>query len=381
MDSSYKDFLKKEYPSAYDFIKDKSWRPIFFSESVSLPLTAYKQMDRVVKALFRLKNQKEYQVHLSKADSETALKQQEQDSVLMAYDFHLEKEQVKLIEVNTNASGFLLVNSLYQIRNLSYKKAKEDLKKSFQSEWKKFNKNQKLPKKVVLVDTSLFDQKMAIEFFMYKDFFQSMGWCLEICDSQSLKLDDQWNLCTEKGEKVDFVYNRCTDFYFEDHFPLKKAFLNGTCAISPHPREYYLLSDKDRLCDWTVQKEKHLELKQIKNHILHSEKLTLQNKEEVWKNRKKYFFKSRKSHGGKMVYKGSSLTNKKFNELCKIEALIQELSLPSKIKNSEDKEWKVDFRAYVYEDQIQQLAARCYQGQLTNFTEKGSGFSTVHLIE
>ena len=44
-------------------------------------------------------------------------------------------------------------------------------------------------------------------------------------------------------------------------------------------------------------------------------------------------------------------------------------------------EWKTDFRAYVYENKIQQLTARCYQGQLTNFRQEGSGFACVNVTD
>ena len=354
----------------------------FFSEPVSLSLEAYKQIEKVVKVLFQLKNNKDYQKSFSSVVHQTAFKNQKQDSVLMAYDFHLEKEIPRLIEVNTNASSFLLSNSLYQFQNLEYKKAREDLKKSFQSEWKKFNQDQEnpAPKKSVLIDENPLEQKMAIEFFMYKDFFQSMGWSFEICDSHSLKIDEKGFLYTPKGDKIDFIYNRSTDFYFENHPELATAYLKGTCAISPNPREYYLLSDKDRLCDWSLQKDNWSELKQIKNNLLVSEVLNSQNKERAWENRKKYFFKIRKGYSGKQAYRGANLSHKKMNQLCDTQSLFQEFIPPSKIIDSQGVEWKVDFRAYVYEDQIQQLIARCYYGQLTNFKKEGSGFAIVNVI-
>ena len=220
---------------------------------------------------------------------------------------------------------------------------------------------------MLLIDENPFEQKMALEFFMYKDFFQSMGWPLDICDSRALT-------------KADFIYNRCVDFYFENHPPLAEAFLKGTCAISPHPREYYLLSDKNRLCDWFSQKGIKPELKKIQSSLLRSEKVTAQNKEQIWKNRKKYFFKNLRGYGGKQAYRGAGLTHKKFKELYESKSLAQEFVSPLRIKNSKGEEWKVDFRTYVYEDKIQQLAARCYQGQITNFKQADSGFAAVELV-
>ena len=340
-----------------------------------------------MKSLFQLKKLEDYQKHLDTKAPQTALKNQNQDSVLMAYDFHIDHHgQPKLIEVNTNASGFLLVNSLYQFQNLPYKKAKEDLQKSFQAEWKKFIASGKevtketSPQKVILIDESLLSQKMAVEFYMYKDFFQSMGWPFEICESQSLTTDDEGNLYTTHKEKVDFIYNRSTDFYFENHPHLAKAYVKGTCAISPNPREYYLLSDKNRLCDWFVQKDKWEELKHIQNYLPFSEALNSHNKDRIWNHRKKYFFKSQQGYSGRGVYRGANLTRKKFEELSGLKSLVQDFIPPSTIVDSTGQKWKVDFRVYVYEDQIQQLTARVYQGQLTNFRQPGSGYAAVTLV-
>ncbi len=414
---AYKHFLKREYPSAYEFLQTCSIKPVFFPEPVVLPLEAYQRISQVAQSLFQLKSKKDYPKSLSAIAPATAFKEQSQSSVLMAYDFHIVEGEPKLIEVNTNGSGFLLVNSLYQFKNRPYKEAKESLRRAFQSEWAKFNEDSRSiteerparekspalkavpeskkakagqplktggkilpPRKVILIDEDPLNQKMALEFFMYKDFFQSLNWPFEICDSRSLKADDKGRLYTAKGERVDFIYNRSVDFYFENHPLLAAAYLKGACAVSPNPREYYLLSDKDRLCEWAGQRNTAPELEPIRRHIPFSEILNFQNKDRAWANRKKYFFKIRQGHGGKAVYKGASLTRKKFDELVHLKSLIQEFIPPSRTLDSQGNEWKTDFRAYAYEDQIQQFTARCYKGQVTNFREENSGFAVVQLV-
>ena len=42
---------------------------------------------------------------------------------------------------------------------------------------------------------------------------------------------------------------------------------------------------------------------------------------------------------------------------------------------------KMDVRAYVYNSEIQLLAARLYQGQTTNFRTQGGGFAPVFVAE
>lgn len=400
--SFYKTFFQTTYPEAHRFLINHSWNPIFFPQSIHLSKQAYAQMQTVIQALFKLK--KNYLPKPNPSLPQSALKKHQQDSVLMAYDFHVTQDIPKLIEINTNASGFLIANALYQFQKLPYKKAQQDLGSSFNSEWLKYqnqknNKKQSFqeddtkqnfqninlninklnnPKKVVLIDDDILNQNMAIEFFMYKDFFKSIGWSCDILESSSLKIDtSQQCLKTPKGDKIDFIYNRSTDFYFTKHAHLNTAFLKEYCAISPHPREYYLLSDKLRLCEWSIKQDSLLELQNIKQNLLFSKILTANNQEQIWKHRKKYFFKHVQGYGGKLAYRGSSISYKKFQELCNLQILVQEFIAPSEYKDPQGVKWKVDFRAYVYEDRIQQIIARCYQGQLTNFKTEGSGFATV----
>jgi len=42
---------------------------------------------------------------------------------------------------------------------------------------------------------------------------------------------------------------------------------------------------------------------------------------------------------------------------------------------------KYDVRCYVYNGQIQLVAARLYQGQTTNFRTPGGGFALVRVVE
>ena len=202
-----------------------------------------------------------------------------------------------------------------------------------------------------------------------------MDWDLEILDSKDLKTDSKNYLYTPQGLKIDFIYNRTTDFYFENHPLLAKAYQKNTCLILPQPKDYFLLADKARMADWLS--EDWIELKDIKNILLKTFVLNSHNKENFWENRKKYFFKISEGYGGKIAYKGASLTRKKFEELLQYNSVAQEYIPASKIKASKNQEWKLDLRAYIYRDKIQQLACRAYQGQLTNFKNSGSGFALV----
>lgn len=390
MSSAIQKTLKKFYPAAYKQLSQAQKPPL--SQTQELPLSQetvflsqknYQSIQKIVKSLYELKDNPLYQKTISKHLPELAKKQSRQNSPLMAYDFHTQQNSVKLIEVNTNGSAFLLTHLLYQssaeeaAEDFSESAASplQDLKKSFAGEWRLFNPNKKKPK-IVLIDEAVQQQKMRFEFFMYQDFFSSMGWKLEILESKNLLIDKEALLYTPKKEKIDFIYNRTTDFYFEKHPHLAKAYQNGSCLILPQPRDYALLADKKRLLDW----QSFPQLKSIQKYLLKAKAFNKKTSEELWKNRRKYFFKVQQAYGGKLAYRGSSLTHKKKEELLRHNSLAQEYCPPDTLTDSKGQKWKVDLRAYAYKAQVQLLVARIYQGQITNFKVADSGFAKVKII-
>src|SRR6185369_9668521 len=96
------------------------------------------------------------------------------ESVLMAYDFHTDESGgCHLVEVNTNASGFLF-SSLMEMAHLADGTAKGEfeplarLRASFENEIKLWGGN---PQSFTLAisDEDIPEQKMLAEFLMYKD--------------------------------------------------------------------------------------------------------------------------------------------------------------------------------------------------------------------
>ncbi|MBC6415823.1 MAG: hypothetical protein GDA46_05470 [Bdellovibrionales bacterium] len=367
--------LKNSYPQAYHLLMTQNLTLPFSKKTIPLKKTHFKAIKQVVEKIYQLKTEAPYQKKI--LNHLDPISQSQQDSMLMGYDFHINEDTVKLIEVNTNASAFLLANFLYQSSNENFEDSLKALKNSFFWEWKKFKPHKKTPK-IVLIDEQIKTQKMLIEFFMYKDFFKSMGWDLDILDSHDILIDEKNFLYTTKKERIDFIYNRSTDFYFNKHPHLAKAYKHQTCLILPQPRDYALLADKKRQIDWTQQT--FPQIQSIQKYLLKTKSLTKENNTLFWKNRKNYFFKISQGYSGKLVYRGSSVTRKKWEQLLKNKSLAQEYFPPSYLIDSSKQKWKIDIRAYAYKNQIQQLIARIYQGQLTNFKVKGSGFAKIKII-
>ncbi len=281
-------------------------------------------------------------------------------SVLMSYDFHYDfsTEQLSLIEINTNASQYLLTAELDE---RAAKRALETLRKSFFDEWSKINKTIIPPEWIAIVDENPTAQKTYFEFLMYKDLFRS--WGVRDCSIYDINDLPVPELLIKNG----FIYNRLTDFYLESPSSAKlwATWSQNQIALSTHPREYLLLADKARLVDFS--------LKSVSNVLIPCRHIgSFKTADEIWAERKKLFFKPRSSFGAKAVYRGSSISQKMFQEILTKDYIVQEYRPPG--------EWmgkKFDLRFFVYKSDIQLVCARLYSGQVTNFSNPGGGIALI----
>jgi hypothetical protein len=98
--------------------------------------------------------------------------------------------------------------------------------------------------------------------------------------------------------------------------------------------------------------------------------------EQLWKERKGLIFKPKTSHGGKGVYRGSSVSRGAFQSVIETGALAQDF-VPAPTMKLGEEEFKYDLRFFAYKDRINIACARLYQGQMTNATTPGGGVAAV----
>ncbi len=275
------------------------------------------------------------------------------ESLLTSFDFHTKDNQAKLIEINTNASGYLMSCALAEFFGQDISQAQDHLLASFQSAF---------PKSIdlTIVDENIKDQKMFIEFLMYQKFLQSEGYSVDFVDTLKIK---------SLGTKLRNVYNRSTDFYFEDQKYFLEKYLSNKVTISPHPVSYHLWAEKNQLS--------YLQEKISSDLFLKSGSILNLDFEELVKSRKSYFFKPRNSFGSKGVYSGKSISKKKLEEIYNANYLYQELATPDAIDYDSVK-WKYDVRVYVRAGEVIWAAPRFFKGQVTGGGGLYSGYG--HLI-
>lgn len=196
----------------------------------------------------------------------------------------------------------------------------------------------------------------------------------------------------EKGELIDLVYNRLTDFSLagESLAVLRHAYETDSIVLTPNPHQYALYADKRNLvilgdAEYLAKlgaSEKDIGI--LSAAIPKTQAVTADNAENLWAARKQLFFKPASGFGSRAAYRGDKITKRVWDEILQGDYVAQQIVLPSERGILVDKEQtalKMDIRAYVYNGEIQLLAARLYQGQTTNFRTQGGGFAPVFIAQ
>ena len=399
--------LQKDFPEAW---KSQPLAPLLnpnliSSQKFGIRRSAVQKIEAFVTAIYKLRNQPEYQQHILQSHelfSNSEFTKPLNFSALMSFDFHLlDDEHPKLIEVNTNASSSLIITESYRtqgLKNIFARGSEEfetDILHCFQNEfelWKKTTPNAHRELKVIaIVDENPPAQKLFIEFLLYQDLFSRAGYTCVIADPKDLSIKGDRLVYQQKLE-VDLIYNRHTDFYLSTPVSanLKEAYLKSYACFSPHPFEYALLADKQRLFELSTQPKLLETLSSDEQQLIHSVLLksydvrTAEDKDWFWKNKKGLFFKPKRSFGGKASYRGQGITQGVFSNIVAGEYLAQEFAPPSEIEVTlEDQtqaSFKYDLRFYVYQGRIQLAATRLWRGQLTNIHSPGGGLAPLFVI-
>jgi hypothetical protein len=319
--------------------------------------------------------------------------------VFMGYDFHVTEGDFGLIEINTNAGGALL-NSLMaraqrtccpEVAGLVPPPAQAESFESsivamFRQEWALAGRDRTL-RSIAIVDEEPTKQYLYPEFILFKKLFEEHGIETVIADPADLELRSGtlWH-----GDlSIDLVYNRLTDFLLESktNNHLLQAYVADATVLTPHPEAHALYADKRNLV--LLSSEAHLlrlgvpegTRRILLAGIPHTEQVHRDKADRLWSQRKGLFFKPAAGYGGRAAYRGDKLTRRVWEEILAGEYVAQALIAPG-LRVLDDNEapqvLKFDLRNYVYDGQVQWVAARLYQGQTTNFRTPGGGFAPVY---
>jgi len=190
-----------------------------------------------------------------------------------------------------------------------------------------------------------------------------------------------------KDQAIELIYNRHCDFYFTspEMQAISQAWQQQSVCITPNPKIYGLLADKQRMANWHQSKLLEQLLPAHAAQRLHQALpktylLNTLNSDDLWSTRKQWVFKPLNGYASKGVYTGEKLTKNKFANFIPEETLVQERIKPSITLGTDAEKFKTDFRLFTYRKKIIAISARLYQGQVTNLRTPNGGFSRVNLL-
>ncbi len=325
--------------------------------------------------------------------------------VFYGYDFHLNSDGAHLIEINTNAGGGFLNSLLIDSqRNTSFsgaspvhaptgsarteKSLDHVFLEMFRNEWRLARGEAELDR-VAIVDEQPEAQYLYPEFLLAQRMFERSGIATYIVDPAILH--SRGDGLFLDGQKIDMVYNRLTDFSLLQHPMLRQAFLDGTVVMTPDPAHFVRYADKRNLARLTDAEAlsalgtREDDIATLEAGVPQTRQVEAADHEQWWQERKQWFFKPAMGYGSKGSYSGAKLTKRVFEEIMQGGYVAQRMAAPGErsicVNDTETVSLKYDVRCYVYDGQVQLVAARLYQGQTTNFRTPGGGFALARVVE
>ena len=332
----------------------------------------------------------------------TAWPDQHTLSAMMAFDFHPEPGGAKLIEINTNAGGAFLAALLAESQRnccefvegvlaspLSGRDAPQRWFEDFLREWTLARDGRPL-RRVLIVDDRPEQQFLYPEFLLFRELFRRNGIACASADAAALRFDG--DTLSHEGQPVDLVYNRCTDFALQDeaHAALRAAYLQDAVVLTPSPRHHALYADKRRLVQ--LSDDAYLERigagaaarRVLAAHVPKARIVTAEDAEEIWRSRRRYFFKPFAGYASRGAYRGESLTKRVWGEIvASAQYIAQEYAPPATRRGAPGEDaapFKFDLRCVSYGTEVRLLSARLYQGQTTNLRTISGGLASVFLL-
>ncbi|WP_447954089.1 hypothetical protein [Sphingopyxis chilensis] len=385
-------------PAFGDWLIDS--RPHLFADvAVFLDTAQLVQMRHIIEAIEAVARHPAYEAAVLGWAPASAAPDFGPRGVFMGYDFHLGQNGPALIEINTNAGGAVLNAALARAQRSCCADAATpemvDLNgfdaavaEMFRKEWSR-QRDSDFPETIAIVDDGPTAQYLYPEFLLMQRLLERHQHKVFIADP--LELEYRNGELRRGGTRIDLVYNRLVDFSLEqpEHSALREAYLEGSVVVTPNPhihalfadkRNLTFLSDPARLTEWGMDPAL---VRILSIAVPTTERVTPENVDRLWNNRKQLFFKPSAGYGSRAAYRGDKLTQSVWKAICQGDYVAQAYVAPSERLiqlDGEKQKRKADVRLYTYDGRMLLAAARLYQGQTTNMRTPGGGFAPVLLM-
>ncbi len=319
--------------------------------------------------------------------------------VFYGFDFHIGPDGPRLIEINTNAGGAMLLARIQEATYLQLSELQklplapgwpshgtERLIQTFTREFARVFPERPL-RSVAIVDHEPCLQYLYTEFLLFQAALRAAGYHTEILAPNQL----EWQAggITHQGRHVDLLYNRLVDFNLEDprHAVLAQAATESTTVLTPAPVHHALFADKRRLallCNpeaLTSLGASVNDAARLARVIPVTRVVQPDTPGITWQDRKPWFFKPWAGYGSRAAYRGDKLTRATFEHISLEGGYVaQQIVPPSRrviATTHGTSELAADIRAFVCDEEVLLFGARLYRGQTTNMRTEGGGFAAV----
>ncbi|UCH53666.1 MAG: hypothetical protein JSW09_02370 [Pseudomonadota bacterium] len=374
---------------------------LFAPTTVYITAQQAERMHAIVRAVETLSDNAAYAAHAFARAPVGSAQRPGAHGAFLGFDFHLDDDGPKLIEINTNPGGALLNVILRAAQQACCREAQalaidispiEKIEQSFldmfATEWRAQRGTQPL-RTIAIVDAHPHEQYLYPEFQLYAHLFARAGWQTIICDPGDLRVNT--GRVMHADVEIDLIYNRLTDFYLqaEAHQVLRTAYLADQVVLTPNPHAYALYADKrnlpifsdaEQLAAWGLPSDV---IDTLQAGVPKARHVDPVHADSLWQERGGLFFKPAIGYGSRAAYRGDKLTRRVFAEILKGEYIAQAIAPPSErhVRVGEQAvALKLDIRCLAYRGEAQLMSARLYQGQTTNFRTPGGGFAPVFTV-
>jgi hypothetical protein len=243
------------------------------------------------------------------------------------------------------------------------------------------------------------------EFFVLKDYFESMGYPTEIADPRELEYDGE--ILRSGNFEIDIFYKRIIIHEFLESFdethPLTRAYQDGKicmansfrCKLAHKKAGFAVLSDERYSGLFDAQ-----QLEMIRQHIpwtrhLRDSRTTFEGREVellefLRRNRERFLIKPNDDYGGKGITLGWETTESEWeraiNDALQHEFIAQErvsvgrTSIPALTHEVTMQELLVDFDPFVFHGKVEGGLVRLSSQSLVNVTQ-GGGETALVILE
>jgi hypothetical protein len=301
-----------------------------------------------------------------------------------AWDFHLPPEhpdRFQLIECNDNGSGMMfaaIINRLYhELSGIGERRALEappsvaafgqHVLGMIRQEVRAFSEGPSADLVLILDDEeSLRAGKFRDEHLLLRDLCRSAGWRAEIGSPPETTWEGGHLLC--RAERVAFVINRSTDFFWEDEAfsALRSAYAASSLVVEPNPFTYATRSDK-RLLELLSRPIDDGELgirpderALLSVHVPETRLLRPENVDELSREKEQWFFKPCHGFASHGILTAGQVGRTRLRRLLDkgVPYVAQRRAPKSHVETSEGVSLWTDLRVWAYRGELVLLSGR-----------------------